>query len=192
MFTCELQNTVYKSYKRTNKILYACVCVYIYIYMHIGFYIYIYLHTHVHKYRCMHDFIYTHTHRDAHIHTQKHTHTQHTTHTHTHTHMQWNTKIAPLFFIRTICGGKTKCFVTWNFCLEPFVGAEWWWICVKFWLHTYTEYTHTLQCYVMLLNSAVYTVAVMFRRIIWRNNHKYHVWKVLKGNVRICLKNYSR
>ena len=36
----------------------------------------------------------------------------------------------------------------------------------------------------MLLNSAVSTVVVMFRRIIGRDNHKCHVGKDLKGDVR--------
>jgi hypothetical protein len=36
----------------------------------------------------------------------------------------------------------------------------------------------------MLLNSAVYTVVVMFGRIIGRDNHKYHFGKDLKGDVR--------
>ena len=71
----------------------------------------------------------THTHTQTHTllkSMQTHTHT----HTHTRTHMQSNTKTEPVFFNRTVCGGKTKCFVTWKFCLKPFVGAEWWWIYV--------------------------------------------------------------
>jgi hypothetical protein len=47
------------------------------------------------------------------------------------------------------------------------------------------RYTDTLtHCSVVLFKCHIHCGGHMFRRIIWRDNHKYHFWKGLKGDVR--------